>query len=45
MPDQQFHTYITSPPYYRVRDWDDPGRLGMENTIDERIGAMTIPRQ
>jgi site-specific DNA-methyltransferase (cytosine-N4-specific) len=39
IPDKQFNTVITSPPYYRVRDWG-AGGMGMEPTIPDFITAL-----
>jgi DNA modification methylase len=44
-PDQQFHCCITSPPYFRVRDWG-PGGLGMEATMAEYVtNQVTVFRE
>lgn len=31
---------ITSPPYYRLRDYGVPGQLGQETTVDEYVATL-----
>lgn len=33
-------TCITSPPYYQLRDYNVPGQIGLENTIEEYINNL-----
>lgn len=34
------HTCVTSPPYYRLRDYGIQGQIGMEATPEEYIGKL-----
>jgi DNA modification methylase len=38
-PDRHFNCCVTSPPYWRVRDWG-PGAIGMEPTLNEYLVAI-----
>jgi DNA modification methylase len=38
-PDRHFNCCITSPPYWRVRDWG-PGAIGMEPTLTDYLAAV-----
>lgn len=31
---------VTSPPYFGLRDYQAPGQLGMEETVDEYVAAL-----
>lgn len=31
---------VTSPPYYLLRDYDEAGQIGMEQTLEEYVGAL-----
>lgn len=31
---------VTSPPYYQLRDYSNPGQIGLESTIDEYINKL-----
>lgn len=37
LPDQIIQTCVTSPPYWRLRDYGHPEQLGMETTLTEYI--------
>ncbi|MCK9371521.1 site-specific DNA-methyltransferase, partial [Candidatus Dojkabacteria bacterium] len=46
LPDESVHCVVTSPPYFRLRDYGHPGQIGMENTPGEFIEAlMTVFRE
>lgn len=36
-PDNVFHTVVTSPPYWRQRDYFEPDQLGHESTFEEYV--------
>ena len=38
-PDRHFNCCVTSPPYWRVRDWG-PGAIGMEPILSEYLAAV-----
>ena len=46
IPDQSVQTCVTSPPYWRLRDYGADGQLGLEHSpeylklAEERIGAL-----
>ena len=40
MPDQTFHTCITSPPYWGLRDYGVDNQLGLEETPEEYVEKM-----
>lgn len=37
IPDNTFHTVVTSPPYWALRDYDADGQLGAEQTPEEYV--------
>lgn len=39
-PDECFHCCVTSPPYFGLRDYGNPGQIGMERTPDEYIAKL-----
>jgi len=39
-PDQAFHTCITSPPYYGLRDYGVEGQIGREETSEAYIATL-----
>jgi site-specific DNA-methyltransferase (adenine-specific) len=41
LPSAQIQCIVTSPPYYRQRDYGDHGQLGQEQTPDEYILKLT----
>lgn len=40
MPDESVHAWITSPPYWALRDYGVAGQLGLEATPEEYIERM-----
>lgn len=40
IPDDSVHLIITSPPYWKVRDYGMPGQLGQEETLAEHIANL-----
>lgn len=40
MPDGSVHCVVTSPPYWRQRDYGSPGQLGMEPTPEEYVAGL-----
>ena len=40
LPGESVHTCVTSPPYYRLRDYGVPGQIGMEDTPQEYIDRL-----
>jgi len=40
LPDNHFHTCVTSPPYFGLRDYGNPAQLGLEQTPAEYVAAM-----
>jgi DNA modification methylase len=34
IPAKQFHCCVTSPPYWNLRDYGEPGQLGLESVAD-----------
>ena len=38
---ESFNSYITSPPYYNLRNYETPGQIGMEATPEEYIDKLT----
>jgi DNA modification methylase len=42
IPDNVFHTIVTSPPYWQLRDYFAPKQLGQENTPEEYIHKLVI---
>lgn len=41
VPDESVHCVVTSPPYWRLRDYGTgPGQLGLEYTIDDYLSNM-----
>ncbi|MDQ2838347.1 MAG: site-specific DNA-methyltransferase [Actinomycetota bacterium] len=46
LSDASVDMVLTSPPYFRLRDYDHPGQLGLENSVDEWVLALRgIARQ
>ncbi|MBM9578947.1 site-specific DNA-methyltransferase [Leptospira sp. 201903070] len=37
LPSDYFHTVISSPPYFRLRDYGHPGQIGLEDAPKEYI--------
>ena len=40
LPDRSVHCIVTSPPYFRMRDYDHPDAIGLEDTLQEYIQAL-----
>jgi DNA modification methylase len=40
LPDGHFHTCVTSPPYFGLRDYGNPAQMGLEQTPAEYVAAM-----
>lgn len=40
LPDGVFHTCVTSPPYFGLRDYGHTGQIGLEPTPDEFVEAL-----
>jgi len=40
IPDGSIQTCVTSPPYYGLRDYDVPGQIGLEETLDAYVARI-----
>lgn len=40
LPDKSIQCCVTSPPYWSLRDYDIPGQIGLEPTIDQFINRL-----
>lgn len=40
LPDNSVHCAVTSPPYFRLRDYGYAGQIGLEETVDEYIAKL-----
>jgi len=40
LPDESVHCCVTSPPYWGLRDYGEPGQLGLESTPEEYVANM-----
>jgi len=40
MPDKTFHTCVTSPPYWGLRDYGEDNQLGLEETPQEYVANL-----
>jgi DNA modification methylase len=40
LPENHFHTCVTSPPYFGLRDYGAEGQIGLEATPDEFVSQM-----
>lgn len=40
LPDNYFHSIVTSPPYWQLRDYFCEGQLGMEETPEEFVESL-----
>jgi DNA modification methylase len=40
LPENHFHTCITSPPYFRLRDYGIAGQIGLEQTPEMFVGRL-----
>ena len=41
LEDESFNCVVTSPPYYNLRDYGIDGQIGLEETVQEYIDAIT----
>lgn len=41
MPDNSVDCVVTSPPYFAMRDYNVPGQIGLEATLDDYIDKLT----
>lgn len=42
LPEAYVDLVLTSPPYFRLRDYDVAGQLGMEGAVDEWVQALRL---
>jgi len=40
LPEQTFHTCVTSPPYWSLRDYNIEGQIGLEDSVDGYIARL-----
>jgi DNA modification methylase len=40
LPDESVHCAVTSPPYFGLRDYDVPGQIGLEQTLEDYVGRL-----
>lgn len=40
LPDESVHCVVTSPPYWRQRDYGMPGQIGLEQTPETFVGRL-----
>lgn len=40
LPGESVHTCVTSPPYWGLRDYGQPGQIGLEKTPEEYVDRM-----
>ena len=40
LTDHSVHCIVTSPPYFRMRDYDHPDAIGLEDTLQEYLEAL-----
>jgi DNA modification methylase len=40
LPAESVHCVVTSPPYWRQRDYGVEGQIGLEKTPEEYIGKL-----
>lgn len=40
MPEKFFHTCVTSPPYFGLRDYGNDGQIGLEQTPEDFVNAL-----
>lgn len=41
LPIATYQTCITSPPYYGLRDYNEVGQIGLEDTLDDYLAKIT----
>jgi site-specific DNA-methyltransferase (cytosine-N4-specific) len=42
LPAQICQTAVTSPPYWGLRDYDCPGQIGSEETVDDYVAKLVL---
>lgn len=42
LPDASVDTVVTSPPYFRLRNYRVDGQIGLEETVDEWVGELRL---
>lgn len=42
LPDESVNCVVTSPPYFWLRDYGVSGQIGLEDTIDDYVGSLTV---
>ena len=40
MPDESVHMVVSSPPYWGLRDYQVPGQIGLEKTLEEYVAKI-----
>lgn len=40
LPSESIQTCVTSPPYFQLRDYNVPGQIGLETTVDEYVSNL-----
>ena len=40
LPENHFHTCVTSPPYFQLRDYEHPAQIGRETTPEQYISNL-----
>lgn len=40
LPNKSINCCVTSPPYYRLRDYGHPEQIGMESMVEDYIKAL-----
>lgn len=40
LPDESVHCVVTSPPYWRLRDYGVNGQIGLEQTLWDHLGGL-----
>lgn len=40
LPSNTFHCSVTSPPYYGLRDYQEPGQIGLEETPEAYVAKL-----
>ncbi len=40
LPDKSIQCCVTSPPYWSLRDYDIPGQIGLESSVDQFINRL-----
>jgi len=42
IPENFFRCCVTSPPYWGLRDYDEPGQIGAEKKLDDYIKHLVL---